>query len=141
MTQGQEVKPVEISLQEFLELIPDAFVLLDEKGHIRRINAHAERLFGYSQAELCGQLIEVLVPIRLRGAHAHYRDRFTAGSRPIGGGALPLLCKDGSEVMTEISLSTITTLAGERMFSAAVRDVRARRQAEEQIALQASLLA
>lgn len=140
MTQEQAIKPVEIGLQEFLELIPDAFVLLDANGYIRRINAHAERLFGYTQADLCGQLIEILVPTRLRSAHAHYRERFTS-SRPMGTGTLPLLCKDGSEVMTEISLSTITTLAGERMFSAAVRDVRARRKAEEQLALQASLLA
>lgn len=141
MTQEQAIKPVEIGLQEFLELIPDAFVLLDANGYIRRINAHAERLFGYTQADLCGQLIEILVPTRLRSAHAHYREHFTSGRRPMGSGTLPLLCKDGSEVMTEISLSTITTLAGERMFSAAVRDVRARRKAEEQIALQASLLA
>lgn len=143
MTQEQVVKPIEIALPEFLELIPDAFVLLDANGCIRRINLQAERLLGYTQAELCGQLVEILVPERLRGAHAEHRRLFTraAGSRPMGQSVLRVLRKDGSEVPVEISLSVVTTLAGECLISAALRDVRARQQAEAQIALQASLLA
>lgn len=143
MSQVQAASPVEVELQECLELIPDAFVLLDIKGHIRRINTQAERLFGYDQAELCGQPIELLVPERLRSAHIQHRQRFmlTAGSRPMGVSELPLLHKDGSEVPVEVSLAAVTTKAGERMISAAVRDVRQRKKAEEQLALQASLLA
>lgn len=143
VNQEQAVKPIEIELQEFLELIPDPFVLLDEQGRIRRVNAKAECLFGYASAELCGQLIEILVPERLRSAHAQQRQRFThaAASRPMGVSELPLLCRDGSEVPVAVSLSVIATQAGERMVSAVVRDMRERKRAEEQIVLQASLLA
>lgn len=143
VNQEQAVKPIEIGLQEFLELIPDPFVLLDEQGRIRRVNAKAECLFGYASAELCGQLLEILVPERLRSAHAQHRQRFTlvAGSRPMGVSELPLVCRDGSEVPVAVSLSVITTQAGERMVSAVVRDMRERKRVEEEIVLQASLLA
>ena len=48
-----------------LEWIPDAVLILGGEGRILLVNAAAERLFGYSRAELIGGPIEVCLPAML----------------------------------------------------------------------------
>src|SRR5579875_1920393 len=55
---------------KFLEFSPDALLIIDANGSIAMVNNQAARLFGYTQAELRGQLLEILLPERLREAHA-----------------------------------------------------------------------
>ena len=50
-----------------LEWIPDAVLILGGEGQILLVNAAAERLFGYSRAELIGGPIEVCLPPMLCG--------------------------------------------------------------------------
>jgi two-component system sensor kinase FixL len=45
-----------------LEAAPNGFVLVDENGTIKLVNASAEKLFGYSRRELVGKNVETLVP-------------------------------------------------------------------------------
>jgi PAS domain S-box-containing protein len=69
-----------------LEAVPDAMVIVDDRGHIELVNAQAEQLFGYTRSELVGQPIELLVPERARGAHVGHRRNFlrAPGTRPMG---------------------------------------------------------
>lgn len=45
-----------------VELVPDATLLVDERGAILSLNRHAKQMFGYSAEELIGQPVELIVP-------------------------------------------------------------------------------
>src|SRR5215472_18855077 len=49
-------------LQVILDHIKDVVLALDEDGVIRTFNPTGERVFGYVQAEVVGQRIDLLVP-------------------------------------------------------------------------------
>jgi PAS domain S-box-containing protein len=123
------------SFHGLLEAVPDALVLVDHAGRIVLVNGHAEQMFGYRREELIGQLIEVLVPDRIRDTHVAQRDTYFASPRvrPLGVGMdLVGRRKDGHEVPVEISLSPMPA-AGGPLVVASVRDVSTRRKAEAQL--------
>ena len=93
-----------------LDAAPDAMLVIDEVGLIVLVNAQAQQLFGYQSAELIGRHVELLVPI----ADPKFRPHAT-GVQMVG------RRRDGSEFLTEISVSTLTTDTG-LLISALVRD-------------------
>jgi len=119
---------------DLLEFAPDAIVISDAHGHISVINGQAEKVFGYTRAELVGQPIEILIPSRLRGDHDRYRKTYHGQPhpRPMGSG-MEIFCvrKDGSEFPGDISLGPLETAEG-RLVMAVVRDVTDRRRMEVQ---------
>ena len=122
----------ERKFRSLLEAAPDAVVIVDWHGHVKLINAQAERLFGASRKEIFGQNLTDLMPARMRGPHREHFKRFLADPqpRPMGSGAdLYALRKDGVEVPVEISLGPLATDEGLLVF-AAIRDISARKQAE-----------
>jgi two-component system cell cycle sensor histidine kinase/response regulator CckA len=129
----KSLKVSETRLGVFLQGAPDAIVGVDEEGQILFVNPRAEALFGYSSQELVGKSVEILVPERLRGAHATHRREFHSHPRNrLAGGGLELAArrKDGSAFPAEISLSPIRTSEG-TLVTAVVRDLTERKRAEE----------
>jgi PAS domain S-box-containing protein len=126
-----------------LDTAPDAMVVVARDETIAFVNAQAEKLFGYSRAELLGKSLEQLVPERFRQAHSGHVARFVArpGTRPMGSG-LPLFGRraDGSEMAIEVSLSPVDTPEG-TLVSAAIRDISERKRMEEVVKLNADRLA
>ena len=119
----------------FLEAAPDAVVIADRDGRIIRVNAQAEKLFGYSRGELLGREVEMLIPRALPGRHVGQRTAYSAnpGTRPMGTGQeLYGLRKDGQEFPAEISLSPLPTEVG-FVVASAIRDVTEHRRMEEEL--------
>jgi len=125
---------VEANLGAVLDAAPDAMLVVDRQGRIVLANPLSAQMFGYSQNELVGQKVEILVPPRYRAKHPGHRSGYFSGDphvRPMGAGMeLHGLRKNGSEFSVEISLSPIETPAGPMVISA-VRDVTARKGAED----------
>jgi len=48
---------VEADFEAFIDAIPDAVAIVDDRGRIVLVNAQTEELFGYSATELTGQPI------------------------------------------------------------------------------------
>jgi protein-histidine pros-kinase len=130
---GERARKQELRVKELLDSAPDAIVIVDHHGHIVLVNSQAEKIFGYSRAELLGQKVEMLLPERLRAAHPAHRGGFFANSRarPMGAGLeLHARRKDGTEFPVEISLSPLETDEG-TLVSSAIRDISVRKKAEE----------
>jgi len=92
------------------EHAPIAMLVVDRSGLIVRLNAAAERLFGYPADALLHQPIEILVPEELRQRHLKLRHDFMQlpKSRPMAEGRLlRALKKDGSKISVDIALSPI----------------------------------
>jgi two-component system cell cycle sensor histidine kinase/response regulator CckA len=119
---------------DLFESAPDATLIVDGKGAIRAASRQAERLFGYEPEELNGQPVEVLIPSAARSGYRELREQFVEAPAPVFTGAGPqnlfAVRKDGTTFPVEISLSPLTTEAD--TLVAAVRDITARRQLEEQ---------
>lgn len=119
----------------FLEAAPDAVLVTDGSGVIVQVNSQAERLFGYSRAELVGRPVEVLLPERFRGSHVAYRQVHSddMNPRPMGRGLdLVGLRKDGREFPIDISISPLPNDAGVLMASA-IRDMTDHRRLEDEL--------
>jgi PAS domain S-box-containing protein len=126
-----------ISIQEqnarlILETSPAGMIAVDDRGVITMVNGSAEKLFGYERSELVGQQLEVLVPERLRVAHAELRGTYMVlpSSRSMGAGRdLFARQKDGAELPVEIGLNPIVreTRTG---ALATVVDISERREAQ-----------
>ncbi len=111
-----------------LESAPDATLLVRSDGTIADLNHYAEVLFGYVQEELVGQNLNVLIPERFRGVHAHHSAGYIHEPRPRAmGSGMDLwgLRKDGSEFPVDIALSPRQTPEGVQILCS-VRDLSAR---------------
>ena len=114
---------------------PGAVICADSGGSITHWNAAAERLFGWSAAEACGQPLELIVPQEFRAAHAAgLAHRARAGSAAFGGRIveLPALRRDGTTFPAHISMSR--WMEGDKpVFGASIYDITERRAAEDKL--------
>ena len=110
-------------LQSLVEFAPNAIVVVGVDGRIETFNREGERCFGYGRDEVLGQPLEMLVPERLRDAHAGHRTRFFAdrlSAEPVRMGRGAVLCgrrRDGSEFPLEINLSAVRTDQGTKVLA------------------------
>lgn len=123
----------EARFRSLVEAATDSIVLADHNGHILSWNRAASRLFGYSDEEVFGRSLSMLMPLRYRAAHERGLARLadTGQSRLIGRLVeLEGLRKDGSEFPLELSLATWKT-DDAVFYSGIIRDITQRRLAEE----------
>ena len=109
---------------------PDAIVTADHHGRITYVNHATEALFGRSAVALLGQPLTILMPERLRDAHAQGLARYlkTREPRVIGQTLeMPALRSDGTELAIELSITTWAA-RGETSFAAIIRDISERKR-------------
>jgi PAS domain S-box-containing protein len=120
-----------------------ALVSSDPQGRIVAFNPAAERLFGCPSAEALGRTVaELMVPERLREAHAAGMARLAAGEAPRMTGRrleMQALRADGSEFPIEMVLWR-TDVGGESFFTASINDLSERRRAQATIEQQREAL-
>ena len=122
------------SAQPFLDISPDALVIVNQAGIIVMANRQTEAVFGYAQEALLGQQIELLLPQRFHESHTTHRERYFSApsTRPMGIGLhLVGRRKDGAEFPVEISLSPLL-LDDVLHVNAAIRDMTLQRVAERE---------
>ncbi len=110
----------------------EAIITTDSRGLVISWNTGAERIFGYTEAEIIGQPMTTIMPQRYAEGHLQGMIRVSEGSehRLIGGTVeLHGLNKNGTEFPIELSLAEWETTSG-RYFTAIIRDVSVRKQIE-----------
>jgi len=120
--------------EHILQSAPDAMVFVNREAKIMRINAQFGNLFCYTEEELIGRDLHLLIPERYHNRHRDNVVRYfeQPRSRPMGTNLMIYgLKKDGSEFPADISLSPLLT-DGELFAVAAVRDITERKKAEEE---------
>ena len=123
----------EAKFRSVMESAIDAIISGDAEGRIRSWNSAATALFQFTEAEVIGQPIEVIIPERYRASHQEGIRRVSSGgpSHVIGKTVeLAAIRKDGSEFPVELSLAT-WLLDDKRYFTGIIRDISERKQAEQ----------
>jgi two-component system, LuxR family, sensor kinase FixL len=137
-----ELEEREGLLRSILETIPDAMIVIDERGIIQSFSATAERLFGFEADEVCGRNVKMLMPSPHQENHDNYLRRYatTGERRIIGMGRIVAgLRKDGSTFPMELQVGEVRQ-GIRRLFTGFVRDLTERQTAERRLQeLQAEL--
>jgi PAS domain S-box-containing protein len=121
-------------LQTILNTVVDGLLTVHAQGGIiETVNPAIELMFGYSAAELGGKPLSSLIPELDKDQHAgslaYYGVSDEARAKGVGREVIGRR-KDGSAFPLEITVSEMT-LRGQRYFTGILRDISARKQAEE----------
>lgn len=136
-------KLAEEKYRGLLESAHDAIIVVGLNGMIEFSNAQVSKWFGYTNQELIGKPIEILVPKRFQVRHVIQRDEYLENptKRPMGREGLDLKGrrKDGSEFPIDIALSPSGT-EDQKYVTAIIRDTtdRHRFKAQDQFLSKAS---
>jgi PAS domain S-box-containing protein len=118
-----------------VETALDAIVGMDADGRITEFNPAAERIFGYTRAEVIGRNMgELVIPPRYREAHREGLKRYLARGEPRILGRrieLPAIRADGTEFPVELAI-TVVPGQSRPAFVGYMRDITDRKRAEEE---------
>jgi two-component system sensor kinase FixL len=129
------IRARENHLTSILSTVPDAMVVIDEHGIILSFSAAAQALFGYSEEDVVGRNVSLLMPSPDRERHDGYIARYleTGERRIIGKGRVVFAArKDGSTFPMELSIGEANT-GDQRIFTGFIRDLTERRQTEARL--------
>jgi two-component system sensor kinase FixL len=130
-------------LRSILSTVPDAMVVIDDRGGILSFSAAAERLFGWREDEVVGRNVRCLMPSPDRENHDAYVGRYIAtGERRIVGIGRVVTGqrKDGSTFAMELAIGEARG-AGPRIFTGFCRDLTERQRVQARLEeLQAELI-
>jgi two-component system, LuxR family, sensor kinase FixL len=133
----------EAHLQSILDTVPEAMIVIDERGLIQSFSSAAERLFGHRADSVVGGNIKMLMPAPYRDDHDAYLGRYlrTGEKRIIGIGRVVVgERKDGSTFPMELAVGEMIS-GTTRYFTGFIRDLTERQQQDARLqALQAELV-
>lgn len=119
-----------------LSISADAIVSVDEDQRITLFNAGAEKIFGYSRAEVLGASLDLLLPERLRAIHRQHVKTFATGSTVARqmterGRVILGLRKNGDEFPADATISKLD-VGGKTVLTVALRDITEQKRLENE---------
>lgn len=130
-----ELQEAQKRLAAVLDNTVDGLITIDELGNVEHYNKACEAIFGYTSGEVIGQNVKMLMPEPYHGEHDSYLKNYhdTGVKKIIGTGReVEGRRKDGSTFPLDLSVSGVN-VQGRRLYSGIVRDISARKEAEEKI--------
>ena len=125
----------EMKFMSIAESANDAIISADSEGMIQSWNKAAEKIFGYTEQEVLGGPLTIIVPDRYKSLHEEGIKRVGhGGERHVIGNTVELagLHKSGREFPIELSLSS--WVVNEQMYySGIIRDITTRKEDEEKL--------
>ena len=120
-----------------LQNATDGILTIDDEQRILRFNPEAERIWGYSAAEVLGKELIMLLPEYIRKEHIHLVHRFRdaeAKGYTMKDRALQLagLTKEGRQFPAEVGISK-AEVDGQMQYTAFVKDITERKRAEQEL--------
>jgi len=125
----------EAHLKSILDTVPDAMIVIDERGTLISFSRAAERLFGYQARDVIGRNVKLLMPLSYRENHDGYLERYarTGEKRIIGIGRVVVgERKDGSTFPMELAVGEMSS-GGRRYYTGFLRDLTERQQTEARL--------
>jgi two-component system sensor kinase FixL len=125
----------EAHLESILATVPDAMIVIDERGAMQSFSSAAERLFGYRASEVLGKNIKIMMPSPYREDHDAYIARYlqTGEKRIIGIGRVVVgERKDGSTFPMELAVGEMRS-NDRRFFTGFIRDLSERQKTEARL--------
>jgi PAS domain S-box-containing protein len=123
----------EARLKTLIDGAAEGIIAIDERGTVESFNRAATRIFGFSDAEVVGHNVSMLMPEPDRSGHDGYIARYleTGEAKIIGIGRDVMgRRRDGSLFPLHLGISEVEQ-DGQRLFIGVVRDITERKQAEE----------
>lgn len=127
----------EIRANQIIDNAPDAIIMTDSSGVMIRVNPQAMSLFGYSEDELLGKKVELLVPDHLKSKHIkqrlqYYENPCIRQMQETEGRSVYGLMNNGAIFPAEASLSHVK-VDNALHFIVTMRDISARIKAEKEL--------
>ncbi|HEY0750614.1 MAG TPA: PAS domain S-box protein, partial [Chitinophagaceae bacterium] len=116
-----------------LDTANDAIISSDSRGKILSWNKAATRIFGYTEEEVIGKPLTIIIPDQFKSAHEKGIQRVNSGgAHHVIGKTVEVLGqhKEGHLIPIELSLSTWMS-GNERHYTGIIRDISERKLAEE----------
>lgn len=132
----EDLRASQARLAGVVEIAEDAIISMDETQQIQMFNQGAEKVFGYTAAEVLGQPIDILLPERFRQIHRQHVHLFGESAhvarrmgerREIFG-----LRKNGEEFPADASISQLN-VGRDKTFTVILRDITDRKRAAEEL--------
>jgi protein-histidine pros-kinase len=132
--QKDELRTSELRFRAVVQSANDGIIITDGEARIILWNSGAEAVFGFTEDEVLGYPLELLMPERYRDAHRIGLERFRmTGRSDMVGRTIEVegLRKDGTDFPLELSLASWSTAEG-TFFTAIVRDITERKRSDEE---------
>ena len=133
----ERIRESEERLRSFAASANDAIISIDRNATVIAWNRGAERIFGYSEVEMVGQNLDLLIPDDLYSLHvagvkrASVDGKHKYDDKPV---EIRGLRKGGEEFPLEMSLSH-WSIDGAYFFSGIIRDITEKKEADELLQL------
>jgi PAS domain S-box-containing protein len=128
-----ELRQSQEQLAVILNTAVDAIITINRQGIIQSINPAAERMFGYTAAQMIGQNVKMLMPSAQKEEHDSYLARyFRTGEKHIIGIGREVQARhqDGSIFPVDLAVSEVADLG---LFTGILRDLSQRQGLEHEV--------